>query len=128
MRGPLPAEQLRQELPGYSGLVVAGLCPEAAAPLVVVEALAAGLPVLMTRTSPHAGPFVAAEVARTVSADSPKITAEPQLATDDLLAGIAWADSGGATLRHRCRTWFDRNFTEDLWVRRLEEVYHDCGA
>ncbi len=128
LRGALPAHQLRQEMPGYSGLVFAGLCPEAAAPLVVVEALAAGLPVLMTRTSPHAGPFVAAEVARTVSADSPKITAEPQLATDDLLAGIAWADSGGATLRRRCRAWFDRNFTEELWVRRLEEVYHDCGA
>jgi glycosyltransferase involved in cell wall biosynthesis len=115
-------------MPGYSGLIFAGLCPEAAVPLVVVEALAAGLPVLMTRTSPHASPFVAADVARTVSADSPPTAAEPQLATGDLLAGMAWADSGGAVLRRRCRAWFERNFTEELWVRRLEQVYHDCGA
>jgi glycosyltransferase involved in cell wall biosynthesis len=127
LRGAVPASQLRRELPGYSGLVFAGLCPEAAVPLVVVEALEAGLPVLMTRTSPHAEPFVSAQVARTVRAEAPA-GAPPRLSTEDLLAGMAWAESGADALRGRCRAWFEQNFTEDLWVRRLEQVYRDCGA
>lgn len=128
LRGAVSSSQLRDELPGYSGMVFSGLCPEAAVPLVVVEALEAGLPVLMTRTSPHAAPFVAADVARTVATGAAPGTETARLSTEDLLAGLSWADAGGEALRSRCRAWFERNFTEGRWVRRLEQVYRDCGA
>ncbi len=120
--GQLDAAELRRRLPEYRGLVFSSLGPEAAAPLVVIEALEAGIPVAIIDTSPHAPELVGLGVASTVRTDGPGID------TDSLNRVLDWVRYGNDALRLRCRSVYEQYFTEADWVERITQVYDEVSA
>lgn len=120
--GQLDAVELRRRLPEYRGLVFSSLGPEAAAPLVVIEALEAGIPVAIIDTSPHAPELVGLGVASTVRTDGPGI--DP----DSLNRVLDWVRYGNDALRLRCRSVYEQYFTEADWVERITQVYDEVSA
>jgi glycosyltransferase involved in cell wall biosynthesis len=119
--GQLPREQVRDAMGGYTGLVFTSLAPESAMPLVVIEALASGVPVMIVDSSPHAAGLIADGVAMGVH------LADGRLLGDDVAAAMAWAIAGGRELRARCREVFLERYTEQRWVAALEQTYADAA-
>lgn len=120
--GQVDAAELRRRLPEYRGLVFSSLGPEAAAPLVVIEALEAGIPVAIIDSSPHAPELVGLGVASTVGTDGARID------TDSLNRVLDWVRYGNDALRLRCRSVYEQYFTEADWVERITQVYDDASA
>ncbi|MFM2438213.1 MAG: hypothetical protein RLZ55_1032, partial [Actinomycetota bacterium] len=120
--GQLDPAELRRRLPEYRGLIFSSLGPEAAAPLVVVEALEAGIPVAIIDSSPHAPELVGLGVARTVRTDGSTIN------TDSLKRVLDWVRYGNDALRLRCRSVYEQFFTEADWVERMTQVYDEASA
>ncbi|MDI2124567.1 glycosyltransferase family 4 protein, partial [Yinghuangia seranimata] len=110
--GPLPRAELRGILPAYRGLVFPSRCFEGA-PLIEVEAYAAGLPVLA---------FDGSSVAETVRAlgTGRVVTWEEPLGAALRAAAAAFPD-----LRGHCRAVFAEHFTPRAWLARTEKVYAD---
>lgn len=117
--GALPPAQLRSMLPDYSGLVFTSLAPESATPLVVVEALEAGVPVLIVESSPHAPALIAQGVAHGLGG-----VADPA----GITRACAWAIAGGLGLRARCREHYEERFTAEQWVAGLLSLYREVIA
>ncbi len=115
--GALPADEVRALLPSYSCLVFASLAPESAMPLVVVEALEAGIPVLIVSSSPHAQALVDAYVATTFD------IVDGSVDTASLSDAMDWVAYGGAPLRDRCREHYRAHYTEDDWLREIVHLY-----
>lgn len=108
--GALPANEVRAIMPRYSALIFAGTAVESALPLVVGEALEAGLPVVFRGDHRQAGPLVAAGVAR----------AAP---TGGMGDALSWVNQGGMALRTQARSWYDQHLTVARWIERLEALY-----
>ncbi|MCF2529273.1 glycosyltransferase family 4 protein [Yinghuangia soli] len=108
--GALSRAELRAGLPGRRGLVFPSRCFEGA-PLVYVEALAAGLPVLAFEGSSVAESVRAAGTGTVVGWDEP------------LLPVLDEAARRFPALVGHCRAVFAERFTEEAWVRRTEELY-----
>lgn len=106
---------LRRSLPGYRGLVFPGRWPQGV-PLVYLEALAAGLPVLAFEGS--AVPrVVRTEGTGTVTGwDAP------------LPAALDAADRIFPTLRAHCRDVHAERYGEAVWVERTGRLYAALGA
>ncbi|MFD9130433.1 glycosyltransferase [Kitasatospora sp. NPDC059571] len=108
--GRVERAELRRRLPSWQGLVFPSRCLEGA-PLVQIEALAAGLPVLA---------FEGSSVAESVRARGTGAV----LGWDDPLAPVlATARERFPALRAHCRRVFEENFTEATWVRSVEDLY-----
>lgn len=116
--GEMPVGELRAGLSHYTGLVFPSLAPESAMPLSVVEALEAGIPVVMTDRSPHAAVLEHAGVATTFRAYP-----DGRVDADSLTAALAWARHGGAQLRHQARDIYTAEYTRQIWVDRLLGLY-----
>lgn len=110
--GPMARTDLRRALPTWRGLVFPSRCFEGA-PLVYVEALAAGLPVLAFDGSSVAESVHAQGTGRVVTWDEPLAPA---------LDAAARVFPG---LREHCRGVFAERFTEHAWLRGMEAVYRD---
>ncbi|WP_051944511.1 glycosyltransferase [Streptacidiphilus rugosus] len=113
--GRLDRTELRRGLGARRGLVFASRCYENA-PLALLEALAAGLPVLA-----FAGSAVAESVHRhgtgaVVGWDEP------------LAPALAAASARFPALRAHCREVFDRHYTARAWVHAVESVYRAARA
>jgi glycosyltransferase involved in cell wall biosynthesis len=106
-------------MPSYRGLVFTSLAPESAMPLVIVEALEAGLPILVSLTSPHAAQLIADGVAMGIR------ISEGSADTASILAAMDWVAAGGDGLRQRCREVFEDRYTQAQWVNRITEVYRE---
>jgi glycosyltransferase involved in cell wall biosynthesis len=120
--GHLPQEELDAMLPTYSGLIFAGLAPESALPLVVGEALGAGIPVVFASDHPQAGPLVSAGAA-TVAA--PAAVAAPD--SDGSIAdALSWVIESGTAARARARHWYDDHLSVPMWINGLERIYHEA--
>lgn len=115
--GALPAADVRRLMPEYSALVFAGVAVESALPLVVGEALEAGLPVIFRAEHPQAGPLLTAGVARSarwgVEAGN----------EESLAAAMAWVSAGEQRLRQQARDWFAEHLTLSQWIESLEGLY-----
>ncbi|MEV7175495.1 glycosyltransferase family 4 protein [Kitasatospora sp. NPDC093679] len=111
--GRLDRTELRRRLPGWRGLVFPSRCLEGA-PLVQVEALAAGLPVLA---------FEGSSVAETVRARG---TGTVVRWDEPLGPVLAAAGARFPALRTHCRRIFEDHFTEATWLRSVEDLY--CGV
>ncbi|MCB9411317.1 MAG: glycosyltransferase family 4 protein [Actinobacteria bacterium] len=122
LRGQLPPMALRESLPTYRGLVFTSLAPESAMPLVIVEALEAGLPIVVSLNSPHAAQLISDGVAMGITVADGRVDAA------SLAAAMAWVEAGGDELRRRCREVFDERYTEAQWIERITEVYRSVGA
>ena len=115
--GQVPATELRRMLPSYTGMVFTSLAPESAMPLVVVEALEAGIPVAIVASSPHASELITRGVAFGLAVDARAVR------IDSILEALAWAYRGGESLRSRCRELYEEQYGEATWVARLTALY-----
>ncbi len=115
--GQQPSDELRASMPSYRGLIFTSLAPESAMPLVIVEALEAGIPILVSLTSPHAAQLIADGVAMGIQIQ------EGRADTAGILAGMDWVAAGGDELRRRCREVFEDRYTQEQWVDRITLVY-----
>lgn len=111
--GKLEPAELGRVRPGYEALVIPSLWFEGA-PMVLVEALATGLPVVALDGS---------GAADTVRAYGVGAVVPRPLTTDGLRAAFAQIRAGGAQLRRHCRDVFEANFTKQVWLRATEAVY-----
>lgn len=108
--GAVPRDRLLGALPEYRALVFPGVIPEGAYPLVVVEGWASGVPVVA-----RAGGAAADMVARWgggVGYD------DPDSLTAALGPGLPESDP---------RALYEREFTVDRWLARLEEVFTEVA-
>ncbi|WP_051683729.1 glycosyltransferase family 4 protein [Blastococcus sp. URHD0036] len=105
---------VRALLPGYTGLVVPSLWPEAGPPLTYVEALAAGVP-----TVAWAGNGAADDVTR--HGTGAVVPREP--ARDELAAALAGVERDRAALSAACRSAYETYFSIPAWIDNLTAVY-----
>ncbi|WP_431677311.1 glycosyltransferase [Kitasatospora sp. KL5] len=112
--GRLDRAGLRGRLPGWRGLVFPSRCLEGA-PLVQVEALAAGLPVLAFEGSSVAETVRSRGTGAVVSWDEP------------LGPVLASAGTRFPALRAHCRRVFEEHFTETTWLRSVEHLYREVA-
>ncbi|MEV3853937.1 glycosyltransferase family 4 protein [Streptomyces sp. NPDC050095] len=113
--GAVERERLREALPSYRGLVFPSRWLEGV-PLVYLEALAAGLPVLAFEGSavPRA---VRAEGTGTVTSwDAPL---DPALDVSERIF---------PTLREHCRSVYAKRYGESVWLERIARVYAEAGC
>ncbi|WP_420034382.1 glycosyltransferase [Streptomyces sp. cg28] len=102
---------LRRSLTGYRGLVFPSAWHEGAVPLIYLEALAAGLPVLA---------YEGSAVPRAVRAEGTGTVTTPDA---PLPAALAAADHIFPTLREHCRSVHAKRYGEAVWVERTERLY-----
>ncbi|MGW0498326.1 glycosyltransferase family 4 protein [Streptomyces sp. NPDC003007] len=115
--GAFERTEVRRRLPGYRGLVFPSRCYEGAVPLVYIEALAAGLPVLAFEGSAAPG-AVRDEGTGTVTAwDDP---------LEQVLREAAGRFPG---LRDHCRRVYEEAYSEQVWTTRMVRLYRElCDA
>jgi glycosyltransferase involved in cell wall biosynthesis len=111
--GGVEPGELARIRPGYEALIIPSLWFEGA-PLVFVEALAAGLPVIALAGS---------GAADSVAAHGVGVVVPRPLTADGVRAAMAEVRHGGAALRKHCREVYARHFAKDVWVRATEAVY-----
>lgn len=118
--GRAPAE-VRALMPNYSGLIFPSMAIESALPLVVGEALEAGLPVVFGMGHRQAGALVEAGVATEAEWGAP--------VGSSVKRALAWVAEGGDELRYAARAWFDEHLTVEVWMEQLLEIYQEvCKA
>lgn len=110
--GPRPRQDVLDLMSTSVALALPSVWPEVAAPLVAIEALAHGLPVLVRAESDLAGQFVPAGVG--IPVESPSGFAP---------AAAAAAEAVGTG--QRCRDLFEGRFTQSTWARRRVRLYED---
>lgn len=110
--GPRPRHEVLDLMSASVALALPSVWPEVAAPLVAIEALAHGLPVLVRADSDLAGQFVPAGVG--VPVESPSGFAP---------AAAKTAEAVGTG--RRCRDLFESRFTQSTWARRRVRLYED---
>jgi glycosyltransferase involved in cell wall biosynthesis len=102
-----------EALPSYTALVFPGRVWEGAYPLVVREALEAGVPVVVLDGS-GAADLIAASSAGAVYLDGSPAT---------LMSALEQVISEGLDLRERARRIFERDLTQQAWIDRISELY-----
>ncbi|MFG2824446.1 glycosyltransferase family 4 protein [Kitasatospora sp. NPDC048365] len=110
--GRLDRTELRRRLPSWLGLVFPSRCLEGA-PLVQLEALAAGLPILA---------FEGSSVAESVRADG---TGAVVSWDEPLPPALSHAAARFPGLRAHCRRVFEDSYTERTWLRSTEGLYRE---
>lgn len=114
--GALDRAALRELLPGYRGAVFTSRCYEGAVPLVYVEALAAGLPVLAFEGSSVPLAVRAEGTGAVTSWDAP------------LADALHAADRVFPALREHCRGVYARQYGERAWTERMVGLYQELTA
>ncbi|MFJ9809079.1 glycosyltransferase family 4 protein [Streptomyces sp. NPDC101158] len=114
--GAMDRDALRTLLPGYRGAVFSSRCYEGAVPLVYVEALAAGLPVLAFEGSSVPLAVAAEGTGAVTSWDAP------------LADALHTADRVFPELREHCRSVYARQYGERAWTDRMVGLYLELTA
>jgi glycosyltransferase involved in cell wall biosynthesis len=116
--GPMSSADLRLELPSYTGLVFPSRWMEGAIPLVVLEALEAGIPVVAREGNGGADHILSRGCGSVYSDQEP----------GGLDAALNAIREGGDSLRERARgTWQD-HFSAKAWVTATVRTYEEAGA
>lgn len=108
-----------EALPDYAGLVFPGRCIEGAHPLVLREAVARGVPVVVAATGTSAE-----EVARDMDAG---VVYDPAVG-DSLAKALEAVRDGGLDLRSRARAAYETHFTQKAWLAATTTVFHAAVA
>ncbi|MFJ9865195.1 glycosyltransferase family 4 protein [Streptomyces sp. NPDC101165] len=113
--GHLDRDDLRRRMPSWRGLVFPSRWYEGAVPLVYIEGLAAGLPVIA---------FEGSAVAEAVRGNGTGFVTQWDRPLDRLL------DEAGATfpeLRAHCRQVYANHFSKSAWITRIDRTYEDAA-
>jgi glycosyltransferase involved in cell wall biosynthesis len=112
--GAMDRHEVRRRLPSWAGLVFPGRCFEGAAPLVYLEALAAGLPVLA---------WPGSSVSQAVQEHGTGLVVEPGMQLGPVLAQAGLVLP---MLRQRCREVYEAEFSEQHWLERTLGLYREA--
>jgi glycosyltransferase involved in cell wall biosynthesis len=115
--GTTPAGELRLALPSYTGLVFPSRWMEGA-PLVVLEALEAGIPVVAREGNAGADLIRSTGCGRVYSDQVPS----------GLAAALTAVGDGGDSLRERARATWQDQFSAKAWVAATVRTYEEAGA
>jgi len=118
--GSVARDHLRALLPQYSALVFPSLWPEPAVALVVVEALEAGVPVILAAEGSQTPDLVDAGVGLAVDRTGDRFD------RDSIADALSTVGEGGNRLRSHCRDVYARQYDVDRWVAELIAVYDDA--
>lgn len=112
--GALARSRVREMMSSYAGLVFPSRCVESAAPLVVIEALAAGLPVVA--------------LAGNSASDLLAHTGAGVVVPDDTSwgRGLAAVRTQQSQLSIAAREAYERHFHPDSWLGGITRVYKDA--
>jgi glycosyltransferase involved in cell wall biosynthesis len=116
--GTRPGAEMRQALPGYSGLVFPSRWVEAAIPLVVIEALEAGIPVVAREGSSGADQILSTGCGAVYNDDEP----------DCLAVALRAVRDGGDVLRTLARATWQDCFSVTEWVAATNRTYKEAGV
>lgn len=111
--GPMTHDAVRLMLPDYMGLVFPSRCAEAA-PLVPLEALASGLPVVCAPGNSAADVVTDTGAGLVVESDRSWAAAIAEVSTQPHFREAALAA-------------FERHFSEDAWLRSMEHIYRNAA-
>jgi glycosyltransferase involved in cell wall biosynthesis len=116
--GAMSSTELRLALPRYTGLVFPSRCVEGAPPLVVLEALEAGIPVVACEGN--------------AGADLIRSTGCGGLYSDQESGGLAAVLSSvrdrGDSLRERARATWQDQLSVRVWMAAIIRTYEESGA
>jgi glycosyltransferase involved in cell wall biosynthesis len=113
-----PAAELRLALPGYTGLVFPSRWTEAAIPLVVIEALEAGIPVVAREGNIGADQILSSGCGAVYNGQEP----------DGLAVALRAARDGGHSLRKLARATWQSSFSVAEWLAAITRSYKEAGA
>ena len=111
-QGACTHEEVLAALPQYLGLIFPGLAREGAHPLVVREALAAGLPVVSASGTSAADAIQGTQCGSVYLPGSAK----------SLRDGLEFVRSKGPAARLEAVALFERRFSREAWLSRMSEV------
>ncbi|MGW3742114.1 glycosyltransferase family 4 protein [Streptomyces sp. NPDC005146] len=114
--GRLERPELRRRMPSWRGMIFCGRVYEGAVPLVYIEALAAGLPVLA---------FEGSSVAEAVHESGTGLVTPWGRS---LVPVLTEAGSRFPSLRAHCRRVYEDHFTEKTWTDRMAALYAEVMA
>lgn len=115
-RGRLQRDRLIAELPSYTALIFPGLVWEGAYPLVVREALEAGVPVIAREGSGAADLVHESRAGVTYSGGDPKSLGE----------ALTHVIDGNQVMRVAARRFFEGSLTEERWTSDVLDLYEQC--
>jgi glycosyltransferase involved in cell wall biosynthesis len=110
--GPMQHDSVVEAMSKYSALVVPSLWTESA-PMVVVEALSTGLPIVSLRDNVVGDAITRLQIGVVIEA----------LNSADISNALKEIRIQGESLRTHCRLVFEGEFTRDKWMERLGLVY-----
>ncbi|OAH09614.1 glycosyltransferase family 4 protein [Streptomyces jeddahensis] len=114
--GSLDRSELRRRMPSWRGLVFSSRVYEGAVPLVYIESLAAGLPVLA---------FDGSSVAESVRESGTGLVVRWGRPFSPVLAEAA---ARFPALRAHCRQMYADHFAQRIWTDRMTALYADLAA
>lgn len=116
--GKMSAAELRSALPSYTGLVFPSRWMEGAIPLVVLEALEAGIPVVAREGNGGVDQLRSSGCGEVYSDQEP----------GGLTAALTAVRSGGDALREQAHATWQEYFGVNKWVAAIIRTYEEAGA
>jgi glycosyltransferase involved in cell wall biosynthesis len=112
--GQIKNDLLRSMITRYVGIIIPSQWYEGAIPMVYLEALAGGTPVIA---------FDGNSAADDVSENQLGVVVTRRPSLHELEKALASIQNAGAALRAKCRLSFASRFTENRWLTNVERVY-----
>jgi glycosyltransferase involved in cell wall biosynthesis len=116
--GLRPRNELLRALPSYRALIVPSMCQEQL-PTTVLEAIAAGVPVVLSN-------FIAA--ADDFAKNGAAATFRPDAASASLSAALAQVEGGGAHMRSSARRLFEHRYSAARWQAAIDRIYDEVAT
>jgi glycosyltransferase involved in cell wall biosynthesis len=116
--GLLPREQLLETLGCYRGVIVPSVCSEGL-PTIVLEALARGVPTIMSN-------FVSA--AGQMSAEGTAVVYDPMAGAAALRSALDDVVIRGKGMRDAAQLLHAREYAPEIWQTRIDNIYNDVAS
>lgn len=118
MLGMLDREDVLSLLPQYRGLILPSMCPENL-PTVILEALAAGVPLVLSQHIQAAQDMVRQGVAETF---------RPDAGVGEIRRALSSVDDRSEVMRAAARRVHDEKYSENSWLDSMNRIYTEVVA
>jgi len=119
LMGTAPHRAVMESLSTARGLVMPSLCTEGL-PTVMLEALAVGIPALVSTRVAAGGQFVSAGTAEWLDMDS--------ISSASLSNNLNSVAGKFETMSARCASLFEQEFSSTVWLRRMDAIYRSIAS